>query len=62
MNIQARIDPEIHHAAQRAAALEGVSLSEYIRQLLQRDLEGEASGEGGVEDGVKGNGGAPSIR
>ena len=61
MNIQTRIDPEIHHAAQRAASLEGVSLSEYIRQSLQRDLEGEASGEGGVEDGVKSNGEAPRI-
>jgi hypothetical protein len=55
------MDPEIHHAAQRAAALEGVSLAEYIRQLLQRNLEGEASGEGCVEDGVKRNGEAPRI-
>ena len=58
MNIQMRLDPEIHDAAKRAAALEGVSLSEYLRRLLQRNLEEE--GDGGVGGGSAGknNGGS----
>lgn len=39
MNIQTRLEPEILEAAKKAAKLEGVSLSEYLRKLVQRNLE-----------------------
>jgi len=62
MNIQMRLDPEIHAAAKRAAALEGVSLSEYLRMLLERNLEAE--GNGGMDNGAEqnGNGDLPRVR
>ncbi len=54
MNIQTRLEPEVLEAAKKAAALEGTSLSEYLRRLLAADLEvrkvkneeGEGTGEG----------------
>jgi len=55
MNIQTRLEPEVLEAAKKAAALEGTSLSEYLRRLLEADLEvrkgkneegGEEAGEG----------------
>jgi len=55
MNIQTRLEPEVLEAAKKAAALEGTSLSEYLRKLLEADLEvrkgkneegGEEVGEG----------------
>ena len=39
MNIKTRIDPEVHEAAKIAAAKEGLSLTEYLRRLVQVDLE-----------------------
>ena len=39
MNIQTRLEPEVLEAAKKAAALEGTSLSEYLRRLLAADLE-----------------------
>jgi hypothetical protein len=39
MNVKTRLDPEIHAAAKIAAAKEGVSLTEYLRRLVQSDLE-----------------------
>jgi len=39
MNIQTRLEPEVLEAAKKAAALEGTSLSEYLRRLLEADLE-----------------------
>jgi len=39
MNIKARIDPEVHAAAKIAATKEGLSLTEYLRCLVQADLE-----------------------
>jgi len=39
MNIKTRIDPEVHEAAKIAAAKEGVSLTEYLRRLLEADIE-----------------------
>ena len=39
MNIKTRIDPEVHEAAKIAAAKEGLSLTEYLRRLVQADLE-----------------------
>jgi len=39
MNIKTRIDPEVHEAAKIAAAKEGLSLTEYLRRLVQEDLE-----------------------
>jgi hypothetical protein len=39
MNIKTRIDPEVHEAAKVAAAKEGLSLTEYLRRLVQADLE-----------------------
>jgi antitoxin component of RelBE/YafQ-DinJ toxin-antitoxin module len=39
MNIKTRIDPEVHEAAKIAAAKEGLSLTEYLRRLLEVDIE-----------------------
>jgi predicted DNA binding CopG/RHH family protein len=39
MNIKARIAPEVHEAAKVAAAKEGLNLTEYLRRLVQSDLE-----------------------
>lgn len=39
MNVKTRLEPEIHAAAKIAAAKEGVSLTEYLRRLVQSDLE-----------------------
>lgn len=51
MHIQTRLDPQILEAAKRAAELEGSSLSEYLRKLVQRDLESRYEGnEGGASD------------
>lgn len=60
MNIQMRFNPEIHDAAKRAAALEGVSLSEYLRRLLERNLEAE--GNSGMDNGAEQNGDGDSPR
>ena len=39
MHIQTRLDPQILKAAKKAAKLEGTSLSEYLRKLVQRNVE-----------------------
>jgi hypothetical protein len=39
MTIKTRLDPEVHEAAKIAAAREGVSLTEYLRRLVESDLE-----------------------
>jgi predicted HicB family RNase H-like nuclease len=39
MNVKTRLDPEIHAAAKIAAAKEGISLTEYLRRLVQSDLQ-----------------------
>lgn len=39
MNIQTRMDPEILEAARKAAEAQGVTLSEYLRELLRADSE-----------------------
>lgn len=39
MNVKTRLEPEIHAAAKIAAAKEGISLTEYLRRLVQSDLE-----------------------
>jgi len=53
MNIQTRLEPEVLEAAKKAAALEGTSLSEYLRRLLEADLEVRKgkNEEGGGEAG-----------
>jgi hypothetical protein len=43
MHIQTRLDPQILKAAKEAAKLEGTSLSEYLRRLVQRNLEAQES-------------------
>ena len=50
MHIQTRLDPQILDAAKRAAELEGSSLSEYLRNLVERDLEVRQKGDGGGGD------------
>lgn len=62
MNIQMRLNPEIHDAAKRAAALEGVSLSEYLRRLLERNLEAESNGRMDRGTEQNGDGDAPRVR
>jgi predicted HicB family RNase H-like nuclease len=47
MHIQTRLDPQVLEAAKRAAELEGTSLSEYLRKLVQRDLEFRNDGKAG---------------
>jgi hypothetical protein len=51
MHIQTRLDPQILEAAKRAAELEGTSLSEYLRKLVQQDVETRHEGNDGVEGG-----------
>jgi predicted DNA binding CopG/RHH family protein len=55
MNIQTRLDPEILEAAKKAAEVEGVTLSEYLRKLLRDDVEAKNpakhdAGEDGDQD------------
>ena len=38
MNIKTRLDPEIYDLAVKAAQAEGMSLSEYLNLILERDL------------------------
>jgi len=49
MHIQTRLEPEVLEAARKAAALEGTSLSEYLRRLVEADL-GARKGNGGAGD------------
>lgn len=51
MHIQTRLDPKILEAAKRAAELEGTSLSEYLRKLVQQDVETRHEGNEGGEGG-----------
>jgi len=53
MHIQTRLDPQVLEAAKQAAELEGISLSEYLRKLVQRDLEFRKEGKegGGASEG-----------
>lgn len=55
MNIQTRLDPEILEAAKKAAGEEGVTLSEYLRKLLMKDVDARTStgseGEGAENQG-----------
>lgn len=44
MNIQARLDPEILEAARKAAKSDGVTLSEYLRNLLRENEGGNRKG------------------
>lgn len=53
MHIQTRLDPQILKAAKEAAKLEGVSLSEYLRNLVQRNLESSESDSPGGQRPVK---------
>lgn len=54
MHIQTRLDPDVLEAAKQAASREGITLSEYLRKLLEQNLE---SGNGG-SDGSNGRCGA----
>ena len=47
MHIQTRLDPQVLEAAKRAAELEGSSLSEYLRKLVQQDVESRHEGKAG---------------
>jgi len=59
MHIQTRLDPQVLEAAKQAAELEGTSLSEYLRKLVQRDLEFRNDGKAG---GGAGEGESDRIR
>jgi len=39
MHIQTRLDPPLFNALREAADQNGVSLSEYLRKLVEQDLE-----------------------
>ena len=39
MHIQTRLDPSLFNALREAADQNGVSLSEYLRKLVEQDLE-----------------------
>jgi hypothetical protein len=60
MNIKTRIDPEVHEAAKIAAAKEGLSLTEYLRRLVQADLDTRNLAQGGNSVSNQGNGNANS--
>jgi hypothetical protein len=62
MHIQTRLDPKILEAAKRAAELAGSSLSEYLRKLVQRDVESLREGNEGVEGGGTSDGETDRIR
>jgi antitoxin component of RelBE/YafQ-DinJ toxin-antitoxin module len=55
MNIKTRIDPEVHEAAKIAAAREGLTLTEYLRRLVQADLEARNLTRGGNSISNQGN-------
>ncbi|UCH27076.1 MAG: hypothetical protein JSV66_05380 [Trueperaceae bacterium] len=40
IHTQITLDAELHKRAQRKAAAMGISLTEYVRRLVARDLEG----------------------
>ncbi len=48
MNVKTRLDPEIHAAAKAAATIEGISLTEYLRRLVESDLEARNHNHGGL--------------
>lgn len=51
--------PDHHHAdARRKAAAEGISLSEYIRRLVARDLQGTPADDPSTIFGVFDSGGS----
>lgn len=60
MNIKTRLEPEIHAAAKIAAAKEGVSLTEYLRRLVQTDLEARNLTSGTSARSSRGNRNATS--
>jgi hypothetical protein len=47
---QVSLDPAEHRQARRRAAELGISLAEYIRRLVRRDLERPAAGSPDVTD------------
>ncbi|MCE9588653.1 MAG: toxin-antitoxin system HicB family antitoxin [Verrucomicrobia bacterium] len=60
MTIKTRIDPEVHEAAKIAAAKEGLSLTEYLRRLVQEDLDARNLAQGGNFVSNQGNSNATS--
>jgi hypothetical protein len=62
MHIQTRLDPQVLEAAKRAAELEGTSLSEYLRKLVQQDVESRHEGNDGKEGGGASEGESDRIR
>ena len=55
MNIKTRLDPEIHAAAKIAAAKQGLSLTEYLRRLVETDLAARKLTNGGAVSSQRGN-------
>lgn len=47
MTIKIRLDPEVHAVAKITADKEGLSLTEYLRRLVQADLETRNIAQGG---------------
>jgi predicted DNA binding CopG/RHH family protein len=62
MHIQTRLEPEILEAAKQAAALEGTSLSQYLRKLVQQDLESRHGDDGDPRQAGINEGDADPIR
>jgi predicted DNA binding CopG/RHH family protein len=56
MHIQTRLDPDVLEAARQAAVREGISLSEYLRKLLEQNLESGNGKSGGSNGQAGGNG------
>ena len=59
MTIQMRLDPEILQAARAIAEQRGITLSEYLRDLLRRDLEPGNPGARPSPDGEEGDSSSP---
>ncbi len=56
MHIQTRLEPSLYNAFQEAATREGMTLSQYLRKLVEQDLKSkgyncDSSRVGEVKDG-----------
>jgi len=57
---QIALDPDAHRRARGKAAKLGISLAEYIRRLVARDLEAETATASDVEDAFDLGDGGPT--
>ena len=46
MTVKTRLNPDVHAAAKDVAAMDGVSLTEYVSRLVHEDLKARNLGDG----------------